>query len=172
VVRYELEIWDDESEKVTFYTVRFENSEVSETDKFFEKFEKIDKKATQQLLSLLLDAIGTDHGAVDEFFNRPEDGVAGLPPKGRITVDEIKFYYPKFPLRLYALRINEELVVLFNGGAKSAETNQDSPDLNLKFIEAKSAGKRIEQARHEGMIIIDEHSRAIKSFDGSDIIIL
>lgn len=104
----------------------------------------------------------------------PEDGVIGLPPKGRITVDEIIFYYPGFPLRLYALRINdrEDLVVLFNGGTKTSQTNQESPDLHLKFKEAVSFGKRIEQALYEGMIVIDEKSRTLKSFDGSDEIII
>lgn len=171
---FELEIWDDETEKVTFYTVRWQDSEISETDKFFEKYEKLNKEAAQELLSLLFDAIGTDHGAVEAFFNRPEDGVFGLPPKGRITVDEVNFHYPNFPLRLYALRINdlEDLVVLFNGGTKSSETNQDSPDLNLKFREAVAFGRKIEQALYEKMIVIDEGSRTLKSFDGSDIIVI
>lgn len=171
---FELEIWDDETERVTFYTVRWQGTELSETDKFFEKYYKIDEEATQKLLTLLIDAIGTDHGAIDEFFNRPEDGVFGLPPKGRITVDEITHYYPNFPLRLYALRINDrdDLVVLFNGGTKSSQTNQESPDLNLKFKEAVSFGKRIEQALYEGMIVIDEKSRTLKSFNGSDEIII
>lgn len=167
---FELEIWDDETERVTFYTVRWQDSEFSETDKFFDKHDKIDPEAAQKLLSLLIDAIGTDHGAVDAFFNRSEDGVFGLPPKGQLTVDEITFYYPHFPLRLYALRIHnrEDLVVLFNGGIKTSQTNQDSRDLNLKFREAVAFGRRIEQALMEGMIVIDEDSRTLKSFDGSN----
>lgn len=171
---FELEIWDDECERVTFYTVRWQDSELSETDRFFDKYEKTEKQATQELLVLLLDSIGTDHGAVEAFFNRPEDGVTGLPPKGRITVDEVKFHYPKFPLRLYALCINdrEDLVVLFNGGVKSSETNSESPDLNMKFLEAKTIGKRIEQALNDKTITIDEASRTLKSFNGSDVIVL
>lgn len=171
---FELEIWDDESGKVTFYTVRWSDAEVSETDRFFEKHRRIAKRATQELLSFLLDVIGTDHGAIDAFFNRHENGVFGLPPKGEIIVDELKLHYPKFPLRLYALRINnrDDLVVLFNGGRKTGQTNQESPDLNLKFKEAITFGKRIEKALQEGMIIIDEQSRKLRSFDGSDVITL
>jgi len=170
---FELEIWDDECDKVTFYSVRWQNSTVSETDKFFEKLEKSHLPEVQQLLVLLLDSVGTDHGAIDVFF-RPEDNVAGLPPKGKVTVDEIVFHYQKFPLRLYALRVNnrQDLVVLFNGGVKSGETNQESPDLNMKFIEAKAFGKRIEEALRDGTIIVDETSRALKLFNGSDEIVL
>lgn len=170
---FELEIWDDEGEKVTFYTVRWQESADSETDKFFERLEKSHKYEVQQLLVLLLDSIGNDHGAVDIFF-RPEDNVVGLPPKGRVIINEIVFHYPKFPLRLYALRINdrEDLVVLFNGGIKSSDTNEGSTDLNLKFIEAKTFGKRIEEALHDKTILIDEATKTLKSFDGSDLIVL
>jgi len=170
---FELEIWDDEGEKVTFYTVRWQNSVKSETDKFFERFEKSHKEAAQQLLVLLFDTIATDHGALDLFF-RPEDNVLGLPPKGKVRIDEIALQFPNFPLRLYALRIDnrDDFVVLFNGGIKSSDTNQNSPDLNLKFIEAKTFGKRIEEALHDKSIFIDEATRTLKSFDGSDTIVL
>lgn len=171
---FELEIWDDEGGKVTFYTVRWQGAGISETDKFFDKYEQTHKQAVQELVSLILDSIGNDHGAVDAFFNRPEDNVTGLPPHGKITVDEIKFHYPQFPLRLYALRIynREDLVVLFNGGLKSSQSNRDSTDLNLKFIEAKAFGKRIEEALYDQTIIIDEESRALRWFNGSDVIVL
>ena len=172
--RFELEIWDDESERVTFYTVRWEDAGLSETYKFFNKYNETEQRATQELLGLLLDTIGTDHGAVNDFFNRQENTVTALPPQGKVTVDEIKFHFPKFPLRLYALRINdrEDLVILFNGGVKSGDTNDQSPDLNLKFLEANAFAKKIEQALQEDIIIIDELSRTLKYFNGSHEIIL
>lgn len=171
---FELEIWDDELEKVTFYTVRGSEAALSEADRFFEKFGKTHNQAVQELLSLLFDTIGTDYGAIDDFFNRFEDNVTGLPPKGKIRIGEFKAHFQQFPLRLYALRINDrdDLVVLFNGGLKSARTNQESSDLNMKFLEANAFGKRIEQALREKTIIIDEKSRTLKSFDGSDTILL
>lgn len=171
---FELEVWDDESERVTFYTVRWEGASSSETDKFFDKYIKIEARATQELLSLILDTIGTDYGAIDDFFNRPENQVTALPPHGIITINEIKFHFPHFPLRLYALRINnrDDLVVLFNGGIKSAPTNQESTDLNLKFIEANAFAVKIEEAIREGLIIIDEESRTLRDYNGSKEIIL
>lgn len=128
----------------------------------------------QELGSLIHDSIGNDHGAVDAFFNRLEDNVTGLPPHGKVTVNEIKFHYRQFPLQLYALRISdrEDLVVLFNGGIKSSQSNRDSIDLNMKFIEAKAFGKRIEEAIRDQSIIIDEESRTLRWFDGSNNIVL
>lgn len=171
---FALEIWDDETEKVTFYTVRWEDAPSSETDKFFEKHYALEPEATQELMSLIIDTIGTDHGAIDDFFNRHENTVTALPHHGQVTIDEIKFYFPKFPLRLYALRINnrEDLVILFNGGIKSGTTNEESGQLNMKFIEANSFAKKIERALQEGEIYIDDETRTLKYHNNSSEIIL
>ncbi|GAC1310339.1 MAG: hypothetical protein NVSMB24_27370 [Mucilaginibacter sp.] len=173
---FALEVWDDEGKKCTFYTVRWEDSEENETDKFFNKQEAMPelKLATQQLLSFVLDSIGDDHGAVDALFNRPENQVTGLPNTGKVTIKQILFAYPNFPLRLYALRINNrsDIVVLFNGGIKSAQTNQGSKDLHLKWVEACQFAKRIEDALKDGEIIIDENKRKIVSVDNDEEIFL
>jgi len=76
---FALEIWDDEAAKCTFYTVRWEDAEENETDKFFNKYDSIPeyKLSARQLLSFVLDSIGEDHGAIDALFNRYENEVMG-----------------------------------------------------------------------------------------------
>lgn len=130
--------------------------------------------ATQQLLSFVLDSIGDDHGAVDALFNRFENAVVGLPNKGSVHVGEITFLYPNFPLRLYALRINNrnDLVVLFNGGIKSGSTNQQSRELNLKWKEACRFAQRIEEALRDKEIVVDVKLRKLKASRSDDEIIL
>ncbi|MBN9382425.1 MAG: hypothetical protein J0H74_16770 [Chitinophagaceae bacterium] len=171
-----LEIWDDEASKCTFYSARWENAGQNETDKFFKKYDALPEfqQSVQQLLSFVLDSIGDDHGAIDALFNRFENEVIGLPNKGKVNVGGIVFLYPNFPLRLYALRINNrpDLVILFNGGAKSSQTNQGSRDLNLKWIEACQFAKRIEEALRDKEIIIDNKGRKLLSADGNDEIFL
>ena len=171
-----LEIWDDEASKCTFYSVRWEDAKENETDKFFNKYDSKTelKQATQELLSFILDSIGEDYGAIDPLFNRFENEVVGLPNKGKVTVGEIIFLYPNFPLRLYALRINNrsDLVVLFNGGIKSAQTNQGSKELNLKWIEACQFAKRIEEALRNKEIVIDNRNRKILPDNGDEEIFL
>ena len=173
---FELKIWDDEGSKCTFYTVQWEGAEESEADKFFTKYDGIHtfKQSAQQLLSFVLDSIGEDHGAIDQLFNRFENEVIGLPNKGKVNVGEIVFLYPDFPLRLYALRISNrsDLVILFNGGIKSALTNQASKNLHLRWIEACQFAKRIEQALRDKEIVINDKKRKILSADGSDEILL
>lgn len=171
---FALEIWDDEGAKCTFYTVRWDGASENETDKFFNKYYAIPtfKLAIQQLLSFVLDSIGSDHGAVDALFNRFENEVIGLPNKGRVTIGEIVFLYPNFPLRLYALRINNrpDIVVLFNGGEKLAQTNQASKGLYLKWLEACQFAKRIEEAIRNGDIVVSK--RKILNGNGDEEIYL
>lgn len=172
---FALEIWDDECRKCTFYTVRWDNSRKSETDKFFEKYYAIPglKESTQELLSFVLDSIGNDHGAIDILFNRFENEVIGLPNRGKVIVGEIVFMFPNFPLRLYALRVNNrpDIVILFNGGVKSGQTNQQSKDLNLKWMEACQFAKRIDEALRNKEIIPGKN-RTILSEEGDDQILL
>lgn len=171
-----LELWDDEGAKCTFYTVRWDEADHNETDKFFDKYYSAaeTKQSAQELLSFVLDSIGDDYGAIDALFNRFENEVVGLPNKGKVAVGEIVFLYPHFPLRLYALRINNrnDLVVLFNGGKKSAQTNQLSRDLNIKWTEACQFAKRIEEAIRNKEIVIDSKQRKILSADGNDEILI
>jgi hypothetical protein len=65
----------------------------------------------QELLQLITEVIGNTYGAIDAFFNRTENRVFALPPKGNIRISEIELNYPSFPLRLYCLALSEELVI-------------------------------------------------------------
>jgi hypothetical protein len=170
---FALEIWDNESVKCTFYTVKYDDREINETDLFFEKYDAIAKykEANQELLSFVLLSIGNDHGAIDELFNRDENEVKGLPAQGKVIVDEITYHYPNFPLRLYALKITNNIVVLFNGGIKDGPTNQKS-SLHLEWRAACEFAKRINEALQSRTIIVNEKSRKLTNYDGSDEIIL
>lgn len=170
---FALEIWDDEGAKCTFYTVKYDDADKNETDLFFEKYNAMAayKEANQELLSFILLAIGNDHGAIDELFNRAENEVKGLPVQGKATVDEITYHYPDFPLRIYVLKITNNIVILFNGGIKDGSTNQNS-SLHLEWRAACEFAKRIDEAIRDGSIIVDEKNRKLTNYDGSDEIIL
>jgi len=157
----------------TFYTVRWGEKENNETDIFFDRYDDSTKyeKATEELLSFVLYAVGDRHGAIDELFNRYENEVTGLPVKGKLELGSFVYHYPKFPLRLYALKITEGIVVLFNGGVKDGGTNQTS-SLNIRWQEACSFAKRIDEAIRAGWISIDVENRLLKSGDDFNEIIL
>lgn len=170
---FELKLWDDEGQRCTFYTVQWDGDSVNETDKFFTKYENEPEyeETVQELLSFVLYTIGEDHGAVDALFNRFENEVTGLPVQGKIRLGEFTYHYPQFSLRLYALKITEEIVVLFGGGIKDGPTNQTS-SLNMKWVEACGFARKITDAQRDGLIMIDEYNRTLTNHLGGDEIIL
>ena len=173
VYTFALEIWDDEAEKVTFYTVKQEGSVENETDLFFSKYEIECEEAAQQLLHFILTSIGDEYGAIDDLFNRYENEVVGLPVQGKTTIGELTFHYLNFPLRLYALKITENIVILFNGGIKDGTTIQNS-NKNLHFIwkDACRYATAITKAINNGTITVNEQERKLYLFDGSEVILL
>ena len=173
MITFELKLWDDEGKKCSFYTVKKDTDSNNETDKFFANYENNlnFKQAAQELLSFIIYSIGDDHGANDKLFNRFENEVIGLPVKGKVRIDEITFYYPDFPLRLYALKITDEIVVLFNGGIKDGATNQQS-SLNVHWMEACLFAKRIVDAIQKREIFVDNKNRILTNHLGDDEIML
>ena len=170
-----LEIWDDERTLCTFYTVRWEDAELSETDRFFERYEDESHEfheAANMLLRLILVNIGDRYGAIEEFFDRSKNKAQALPPKPKNKIPEIEEIGIHFPLRLYCYRIDESLVVLFNGGVKDARTDQGSGDISTKFYEAQGFAKKLTDAFKEQMVLISEDRRYLTDFQGNKDIIL
>lgn len=170
-----LELWFDEAKRCNFYTVRLEDAESSETDRFFEKYENEDNPYNTnayELFRLITHSIGNVYGAIDDFFDRTEDNAQALPPKPKYRIPEIKEIGINFPLRLYCLRISDSIVVLFNGGIKNQRTNQESDDIRMRFYDAQQFAKQIIQALHDETIIIASDNRSLKDFQGNTEIIL
>jgi len=132
-----LELWDDERTLCTFYTVRWLDAEENETNRFFDTYDNMPEytEASMALLNFIIFAIGDDHGAKNELFNRDKNEVKGLPVKGSVRLGTFVYEYPNFPLRLYALIITRNIVILFNGGVKDGLKNQTS-SLVMKWREA------------------------------------
>ena len=122
----------------------------------------------QELIQLITQVIGNKYGAKQAFFNRQENKAVALPPKG--TFAEVKIQ-SNFPFRLYCYRINENIVILFNGGLKTAQKVADCPDLSMKFRDAQIFVKAIEEGFYEKFIEVDEKKRCIVSTDKNNEII-
>ena len=170
---FAIEVWDDEAEKVTFYSVRWDDGEHSEMDRFLLRIDAIPemKQSLQELIQLIKEVIGNTYGAHEAFFNRFENRVTALPPKGKIKISELELDYRGFPLRLYCLALSEGVVILFNGGIKNSQTVQESKDvISTKFFEANEFAKRILAAYNAEEIIVE--GRQIKDYKGGTEIYL
>ena len=167
---FALEVFNDEGNCCTFYSVRWENQEISETDKFFQKFQNdaINKISLQKLVAFL-EVIMEEKGAQEAFF-RLENNAHALPPQGKHLINEITIDFANFPLRLYCLRLSNALIVLFNGAEKTSSTAQGGKT-SMVFAEANTFAKRILDALYHKDIYI-ENKRKFVLYNGTDEIYL
>lgn len=115
-----IELFEDH-EKVSFYTLRFVDDE-TEVDKFLNKFpEGSEFDEDINIIIKWVDRIG-ERGAHERYF-RPEgkrcDDVMTMPT----PIETSK-------LRLYVIRLSEEIVILGNGVLKTTRTYNEYPILN------------------------------------------
>lgn len=116
---FTLEIWYDEGNKCTFYTIKWDTEDeediLSETDSFFEKYTIEShpfKSQAYELFTLITKSIGDKYGAIDDFFDRVENKAQALPPKPKQRLEEIYRLGINFPLRLFCYRVSKEIVIL------------------------------------------------------------
>lgn len=110
----------EEHEAVNFYSILIEDEELTELEKFFEKFPiGCDYDYDIDIIISWLDKIG-EKGALDRYF-RPEgkfgDGVMAIP------IDTGK-------LRLYCLRLSDKILIFGNGDIKDTRAWQESSTLS------------------------------------------
>lgn len=104
-------------EKTKFYSIHEVGEEFCETDKFFLRFiHEKEYLEDVQTIKYWIEKIGREFGALERYF-RPERKANALPIPP-----------PKSNLRLYCLRVSDEIVILGNGGIKSSKLVQNSPD--------------------------------------------
>jgi hypothetical protein len=142
---------------VTYYTVRGEDAVLSETENFLERMKK-ELAYTYQLNQLMtwLKIIGNKRGAVLELF-RPERLCVALPPNRRYLEATID-------LRLYCHWVSKNVVILFNGGVKTARNAQDCPNVSHHFYNAQNWTKQLMEIgiEAEGQKIVNIEELYIK----------
>lgn len=134
----------EEHEAVNFYSVHLNDEEISELERFFEKFpEGSGYDEDIDVIISWLDKIG-DRGALERYFRyegRFGDGVSALP------IDAGH-------LRLYCIRLSDKILVFGNGGVKDTVTWQESSSL-AEYVETLVDTSRFIASRlAEGTIYI------------------
>lgn len=110
----------EEHEAVNFYSIMLEGEELTELEKFFDKFPVgCEYDEEMDVIVAWLDRIG-ETGALERYF-RPEgkygDGVSAIP------IESGK-------LRLYCLRLSDKILIFGNGDAKDIKSWQESETLS------------------------------------------
>lgn len=136
----------DKSEVASLYTILFENDSASEFTKFMSKFK--DNAHLQRDYHIILIALQKilENGALERYF-RPEgkftDGVCALP----VTSGK---------LRLYCLRLSDQILIIGNGGIKESKTYNENPELSGYVIDLQNFDSIIKTAQKEGIISIEK----------------
>ncbi len=135
-----------QSEKTTLYSISFEADGTTEFEKFVAEFEmNASFNRDYQRIIAALQAI-LRFGALERFF-RPEgamnDSVLALPMESG-------------KLRLYCLRISEQIVILGNGGVKRTRTYEEDPRLFGYVIDLQRFEEILKEKIHSGYVSIQE----------------
>lgn len=140
--RLEIELFEEHA-NVNIYTIRFEN-ESSEIDKFLDKF-PVGSEFDDDISIIIkwLDNIGK-RGALERYF-RPEgkykDNVSALPIENS-------------DLRLYVIRLSDNILILGNGGNKKTKKYNEDSELNSYVEQLQSIDCLLKIKERQGLIQI------------------
>ncbi len=122
-LRYSIELIE-EHDAVNFYSIHLSEEELSELERFFEKFpEGSPFDEDVDTIIAWLDKIG-ETGALERYFRyegKYGDGVSAIP----IETSN---------LRLYCIRLSDRILIFGNGGVKNCAAWQDSDTL-AEYVE-------------------------------------
>ena len=138
----------EQSAKVSFYSISFQMDRTTEFERFLAKFEEEAEfnEDYQKILAAL--EIFLDKGALERYF-RPEgamkDNLCALPlESGNI--------------RLYCLRISDEILILGNGDRKTTRTYQEDTRLLGYALDLQKFDRLLKDDIEEGIVIIEERT--------------
>lgn len=136
----------EQSEKVSLYSISFETDGTTEFERFMQKFESEASlnRDYQKIISAMQWIL--DHGALERYF-RPEgsikDNVYALPiESGKI--------------RLYCLRISNQILIVGNGGIKRTRTYQEDKCLLGYVLDLQKFEVILNKMIKDGSISIEE----------------
>ena len=138
----------EQSAKVSFYSISFQMDRTTEFERFLSKFEEEAEfnEDYQKILAAL--EIILDKGALERYF-RPEgalhDNLCALPLESG-------------SIRLYCLRISDEILILGNGDRKTTRTYQEDTRLLGYALDLQKFDRLLKDDLDEGFVTIEERT--------------
>jgi hypothetical protein len=139
--------------KVSYYTVQVKGRYLSEFRDFQTRMQQNEKDKKQLAeINRFIEKIGKHYGAEDRFFKR-EGNAERLPPATYRFIESDG--ETDFGLRLYCVKVSEEVVILLNGDRKTTQSIKDCPNCKPHFDFANKISDAIYEARTKEQIEID-----------------
>lgn len=137
----------EQNDNVGMFSICFDGNEESEFEKFINEFK--DNATYNKDFNVILLALSKiiDKGALERFFRnegKMNDSVKAL------AIDSRK-------LRLYCLRISDQILILGNGGVKTTRTYQENEQLSGYVMDLQTFDKVLIKAQKAGKVTIEKN---------------
>ena len=137
----------EQNDNVGMFSICFDGHDLSEFEKFLNEFK--DNATYNKDFNVILLALSKiiDKGALERFFRnegRMNDNVKAL------AIDSRK-------LRLYCLRISDQILILGNGGVKNTRTYQEDSKLSGYVMDLQTFDKVLLKAQKSGKVTIEKN---------------
>lgn len=135
-----------QSEKVGLYSILFEDKNETEFREFMRKF-KDNAKLNKDFQAIVraIDRI-IANGAIERYFR----------PEGRMADRVAALAIDSHRLRLYCLRISDQILIMGNGGVKDTRTYEESKELYGYVMDLQKFDELLTQAQQNDIIQIEQ----------------
>ena len=137
----------EQNDNVSLYSICFNGNEVSEYEKFLLKFKNNARlnKDFQTIILALSKII--EKGALERFFRN----------EGKMSDNLCALSIDSRRLRLYCLRISDQILIVGNGGEKTTRTFQEDEILSGYVMDLQKFDELLRQAQKTGTISIENN---------------
>lgn len=140
--KLEIELFEEHT-NVNIYTIRYKD-DLSEFDKFIDKYpEGCEFDEDIDIIIKWIDKIG-EKGALERY----------LRPEGKIKDKVYAIPIETANLRLYVIRISDQIIILGNGGNKITKTYNEDPELNSYVEQLQTLDDLLNSRLKKGVIQI------------------
>lgn len=136
-----------QTDNVSLYSICFNGNQESEFEKFLHEFENnASLNKDYQHILVAINRIVTK-GALERFFR----------PEGKMSDDVCALALDSKCLRLYCLRISDEILFVGNGGTKTTRTYQENARLSGYVMDLQKFDALLKEAQKKGTITIEKN---------------
>lgn len=137
----------EQNDNVSLYSICFNGDELSEYEKFLTNFRNNARLNRDfQTILLALSKI-VEVGALERFFRN----------EGKMSDNLCALSINSRRLRLYCLRISDQILIVGNGGEKTTRTYQEDETLSGYVMDLQKFDELLKQAQKNGSISIENN---------------
>ena len=137
----------EQSENVGLYSICFDGNDLSEYEQFVKKF--LNDATLNQDFQKVFRAIHRimSNGALERYFR----------PEGKFNDNLTALSIDSKVLRLYCLRISDQILIVGNGGAKTTRTYEEDEELSGYVMDLQKFDRLLAQELESGKIKIEQN---------------